>query len=129
MKLTGMEAISYVAGGGGTLHKYADPTEEARDGLTIQEARRIAHEDPNLIWTEIKNDALAVLYLVYQALCDCLDEDDHKRVDHEWNAPEMEKVREILYRRGIEWQFETWQHVADLVRTGAGQWAQLWRAN
>lgn len=32
------------------LGKYGDPTEDARDGLTIAEAEEIAAEDPNLIY-------------------------------------------------------------------------------
>jgi putative transcriptional regulator len=34
------------------LHKYTDPTEDARDGLTIAEAEAVASEDPSLIYVE-----------------------------------------------------------------------------
>ena len=49
-KITGFDAIDYAAATGAVLHKYADPTEDAREGLTIDEARDVAMEDPNLIW-------------------------------------------------------------------------------
>lgn len=32
------------------LSKYADPTEGAREGISIDEAREIAREDPSLIY-------------------------------------------------------------------------------
>ena len=34
------------------LRKYADPVEDARTGLSVQEARAIAQEDPGLIWAD-----------------------------------------------------------------------------
>lgn len=52
--ITGYDAIEYAEQHGLTLGKYADPTEEARDGLTVEEAREIAAEDPSLVWTERK---------------------------------------------------------------------------
>lgn len=57
--MTGNEAIemAVVAQLPGTmpcvLNKYADPTEGAREGLTIEEAREIAKEDPGLIWADV----------------------------------------------------------------------------
>ena len=32
------------------LNKFADPTEDARKGLTVNEAREIARDDDGLIW-------------------------------------------------------------------------------
>lgn len=52
--ITGWEAIDYANRNRVPLHKYADPTEEARTGLTVEEAREIAHEDPSLIWVEVE---------------------------------------------------------------------------
>jgi hypothetical protein len=52
-KLTGIEAIDYARENDLTLNKYADPTEEARTGLSIEEAEEVATEDPSLIWIEI----------------------------------------------------------------------------
>ena len=49
-KLTGYDAIEYATVHGVTLNKYADPTEDARDGLSIDEAREIAREDVSLIY-------------------------------------------------------------------------------
>ncbi|HSH28633.1 MAG TPA: hypothetical protein VK971_01900 [Thiohalobacter sp.] len=48
--ITGYDAIEYAEQHGLTLGKYADPTEDAREGLTPDEAREIAAEDPSLIY-------------------------------------------------------------------------------
>ena len=53
MNLTGTEAIDYARKNDLTLNKYADPTEDARSGLTPEEAEDVAAEDPSLIWLEI----------------------------------------------------------------------------
>jgi hypothetical protein len=53
MKLTGFDAIEYAEVEGLTLNKVADPIEEARTGLTIDEAEAIAVHDPDLIWLEV----------------------------------------------------------------------------
>ena len=49
-KFTGHDAINFAENSGLTLSKFVDPIEDARDGLSIDEAREIAHEDPSLIW-------------------------------------------------------------------------------
>jgi len=46
---TGLEAIEIAEREGGLLCKYADPTQGARGGLSVREAREIAEEDPSLI--------------------------------------------------------------------------------
>lgn len=51
-KITGHQAIEYAEANGLTLNKHTDPTEEAREGLSVQEAKEIAAEDPSLIWVE-----------------------------------------------------------------------------
>ncbi len=53
MKLTRYQAIRYAEAHGLTLNKYEDPIEDAREGLTPEEARKVAEEDPNLIWIEV----------------------------------------------------------------------------
>jgi len=53
MKLSGHEAIEYAEANDLPLSKYADPTEDAREGLTTEEAREIAREDPSLIFVEV----------------------------------------------------------------------------
>lgn len=50
--LTGRTAISVAERLGLTLGKYADPTEEARTGLTVEQARDLARQDPALIWID-----------------------------------------------------------------------------
>lgn len=50
--LTGTDAIRYAEQNGLTLSKYADPTEGAREGLTVDEARDVAAQDPGLIWID-----------------------------------------------------------------------------
>jgi hypothetical protein len=52
MRLEGHEAIEYAEAHGLTLSKYSDPTEDARDGLTLDEARAVAREDPMLVYME-----------------------------------------------------------------------------
>ena len=52
-RLTGHAAIDYAAVRGLVLSKYTDPTDEARDGLTVAEAREIARVDPSLVYLEI----------------------------------------------------------------------------
>lgn len=52
-RLTGLAAIDYAAARGLVLSKYTDPTDEARDGLTVAEAREIARVDPSLVYLEI----------------------------------------------------------------------------
>lgn len=54
--LTGREAIAYATAHNlPMVHKYADPTEGARD-VTLDEAEEIVREDPGLIWIE-RSDA------------------------------------------------------------------------
>lgn len=53
-KLTGRAAIDFAELNGLTLSKYSDPTEGARDGLSVEEAREVAAEDPALIYLEIE---------------------------------------------------------------------------
>jgi len=60
-KLTGYEAIEWAEAHDALLRKYADPIEDARDDLTVAEARDIASEDQSLIYVEIPNDAIAKL--------------------------------------------------------------------
>lgn len=52
--LTGYAAIEYAEANSLTLNKYADPAEDAREGLGVDEARKVATEDPSLIYIEIK---------------------------------------------------------------------------
>ena len=52
-RLRGHDAIRYAATHGRTLSKYTSPTSEARDGLTVAEAREIARVDPSLIYLEV----------------------------------------------------------------------------
>jgi hypothetical protein len=54
IKLEGIEAIDFAEVHGLTLSKYNDPTEPARDGLTPDQARAVAREDPRLIYLFIR---------------------------------------------------------------------------
>lgn len=51
--LSGYEAIEYAERCGLKLNKYNDPTEPAREGLTVEEAEQVADEDPGLIWIDV----------------------------------------------------------------------------
>tara|TARA_R100000655_G_scaffold6827_1_gene19149 strand:+ start:1564 stop:1944 length:381 start_codon:yes stop_codon:yes gene_type:complete len=52
MIITGQAAIDYAKRDRVhlTLYKYADPIEEARAGLTVEEAEEVAREDASLVW-------------------------------------------------------------------------------
>lgn len=52
--LTGHAAIAYARREGVSLAKRTDPTEGARDGLSVEEAEAIAAEDPSLVWLEVE---------------------------------------------------------------------------
>ncbi len=49
-KIHGREAIRIAERDGVTLHKYADPIEGYRAGVSVAEAREIAKEDAGLIY-------------------------------------------------------------------------------
>jgi hypothetical protein len=53
-RLTGWDAIEYAEAHDLTLCKYNDPIENAREGLTVEEAREIAGEDNGLIYLDIE---------------------------------------------------------------------------
>lgn len=48
--LTGVGAIAFAELKGFTLSKFEDPTEKARTGLSVEEAKQIAREDSRLIY-------------------------------------------------------------------------------
>lgn len=50
VRLTGHAAIEYAMLSGVSINKYDDPIEDAREGLTVEEAREIASLDASLIW-------------------------------------------------------------------------------
>lgn len=103
-RLTGSDAIDYAEAHGLTLSKYTDPTEEAREGLTPDEAREIAREDPTLIWI----DAPPRRYYIYtdadQTTIEALDMDAAAR---EWA------------RRDGRMQFRGIETAGDLMATFA----------
>ena len=51
--LTGWTAIQYAEKHGGTLKKYNDPTERALKRVSIEKAKRVAREDPRLIYMDV----------------------------------------------------------------------------
>lgn len=53
IRMTGRDAIAYAQAHGLALSTYTDPTAEGRDGVSIEEARRIASEDPSLVYLDI----------------------------------------------------------------------------
>ena len=55
MKLTGIKAIEAKEKNAAVvLCNYNDPTEDARENLTAQEAREISKEDPSLIYADVE---------------------------------------------------------------------------
>jgi hypothetical protein len=54
MRTHGHTAIEAARNDSGiVLNKYEDPTEGAREKLTVWEAEAVASEDPGLIWAEV----------------------------------------------------------------------------
>ncbi len=53
--LEGWTAIEYAERHGGTLQKYADPTERALKRVSIDKAKRVAREDPRLIHMTVRS--------------------------------------------------------------------------
>ena len=51
--LKGDEAIHYAAVHDMTVNKYASDSSGERDGLSVEEANKIAEQDPGLIWLEV----------------------------------------------------------------------------
>lgn len=54
-QLKGWTAIEYAERHGGTLQKYADPTERALKRVSIEKAKRVAREDAGLIHMTVKS--------------------------------------------------------------------------
>ena len=55
MRYEGRKAIKKAKALGLTLSKYTDPTERAREGLSVSQAEDIAAEDPSLIYLDTEN--------------------------------------------------------------------------
>lgn len=51
--LKGYEAIHYAEKHGMRLNKSAGPTEEPSSGLSVEEAIKVANQDPAVIWLEV----------------------------------------------------------------------------
>lgn len=64
MNLTGYEAINYADENGLTLNKYSDPIEDAREGLSVDEARKVADEDPALIYVPVSAEVSRLIALL-----------------------------------------------------------------
>lgn len=55
-RLTGYQAIEAAERDGDVrLCSYTDPTAEAREGITLDEAREIAREDPSLVYADVES--------------------------------------------------------------------------
>lgn len=67
-RIKGREAIGFAERQGLTLCKYNDPVEGAREGLSAEEAREIAREDPSLIYLDVDGDRAADLCIEVAAL-------------------------------------------------------------
>lgn len=89
VRLTGADAITYAEANGLALNKHNDPTEGAREGLTVAEAKSVAREDPNLIWVDID------LPIEVIARWDAEDWDDEKMVANHYTYQDLETGVEI----------------------------------
>jgi len=54
-RLKGWTAIRYAEKHGGTLKKFTDPIERALERVSIEKAKRVASEDPRLIYMDVKH--------------------------------------------------------------------------
>jgi hypothetical protein len=59
-KLTGRAAIDYAAANGLTLNAYSSPIDDARSGLTVDEAREEYRDDLNLLWVEAEESPVSI---------------------------------------------------------------------
>ena len=88
-KIHGTTAIDYTEAKGLTLGKHTDPTEEARTGLTVAEAREIAREDPGLIYCDTAQQSeageMAADHQDMQALLEAA-ETEAEAIDQDWAA-------------------------------------------
>lgn len=87
-KFTGTAAIQYAEHHGLTLNKYADPTEGARSGLTVQEAREIAREDGSLIWLNPDDYAYGYTFPEWLAAAGRQDSASEHDLPAAWRAGE-----------------------------------------
>lgn len=58
--IVGAKAIEMAAKHGLPINKFEDPTEVARFGISADDARAIAAEDPSLIWVEIPSELITI---------------------------------------------------------------------
>lgn len=69
---TGAAAIELAASDSGVrLNKYADPTEDGRENISIDEAREIAREDAGLIFATTNAARRAAIMAVGAGYNDC----------------------------------------------------------
>ena len=61
LTITGSAAITYASAHWLTLSKYTDPTSPACDGVSVEDARSIAREDPSLVYITIDGEQVATL--------------------------------------------------------------------
>jgi hypothetical protein len=61
LTITGTAAITYASAHWHTLSTCADPVSAAREGVSIEEARSIAREDPSLVYITIDGEQIATL--------------------------------------------------------------------
>ena len=100
-KLTGTKAIEAAEKNMGiVLCKYADPVDDAREGLSIDDAREIVAIDPNLVWCEVpasedpEYDALAWAETIVEEMND----DDRAAIRAAGNAEAWrEGVAALVY--------------------------------
>lgn len=108
MILTGQEAIAYATLNELALNKYADPTEDARGGVSIEEASKIASEDPSLIWIE----STRILPTHIIARWKAEDWDDEKMIASEYTYEDAD-TREPIELTETEAREYSWGQTAD----------------
>lgn len=71
MRLTGTDAIDHAEREGLRVAKHADPTEDARERLTLEEAREVAREDPSLVYIDTPLTTAELRRLAREAETEC----------------------------------------------------------
>ncbi len=129
--LTGYDAIDYAKRHRLTLAKYADPTEDARTGLTPDEARAVAAEDPSLVYVVGQQYTAGICARPGReswasgGSVDILapDVDEARRIADEWadggDYPVPPPVTVTLYLHDATGEVACWQHrVPDTACSG-----------
>ena len=116
-RITGTEAIDYAARTGATLSKHADPTEGARVGLSLAEARTVAREDAGLIYVDTTSTDTCCYEDCHRTATDLDSDGDEACALH---AAQSERYVEVTDLSGEAWLDEASAERAEALLAEAG---------